>query len=150
MPTTRIHVKKPLKLAVITTIAVAIIIGITSPFSYLFDNSDCQRYNYNEKLNGGVKNIGGKKYTINICGSGVDNSHFFGDGMDTVQLTIIDEQGEILAKRRYKVFWEGQPGHEPIVIGKDSITYQDDQKQKDYTVAVPPKLMDWIRVRVGI
>ena len=38
------------------------------------DGTDCRINNYNEKLNGGVKVFNGKKYIINICGSGVDVS----------------------------------------------------------------------------
>jgi hypothetical protein len=112
------------------------------------DNTDCEKYNYNDKLNGGVKEFNGKKYTINICGGGVNNSHFFGDSMDSVQLTITDEQGQLLAKRRYKVFWDAQPGHEPLIIGKNSITYQDDDKQTEHTVDIPPTFLDWIRSRL--
>ncbi|RQS46062.1 hypothetical protein DID99_32630 [Burkholderia sp. Bp8986] len=112
------------------------------------DDTDCQHHNYNDKLNGGVKEFAGKKYTIDICGSGTNNNHFFGDGMDSVKLTISDSQGEILARRYYKVFWDGRPGHEQLMIGPDSITYQDDEKQKDYTIAMPPATIDWIRARL--
>ena len=83
----------------------AIIFSAAVLFASHGDGTDCQNYNYNEKLNGGIKDFNGKKYTINLCGSGVNNSHFFGDGMDTVQLTVLNEQGALLAKRRYKVFW---------------------------------------------
>jgi len=114
----------------------------------LFDGVNCKSYNYNQNLNGGIKEFNGKKYMINICGSGVNNSHFFGDSMDTVQLSITDEQGQLLAKRRYKVFWEAQPGHEPLIIGKNSITYQDDGTQTKHTVAMPPTFLDWIRARL--
>jgi hypothetical protein len=113
------------------------------------DGTDCQNYNYNEKLNGGVKYFKGKKYTVNICGSGVNNSHFFGDGMDTVQLTVLDEQGELLAKRRYKVFWDGQPGHEPIGVEEDRLTYYDDEDQDGpRTITMPPTWLDWMRARL--
>ncbi|CBJ36052.1 hypothetical protein [Ralstonia solanacearum] len=111
---------------------------------------DCQKYNYTKQLNGGVKEFYGKKYTIGICGSGINNSHFFGDSMDAVELTITNEQGDLLAKRHYKVFWDGQPGHEPLTIGKDRITYQDDDKQADHTIAMPPTTIDWIRAKVPL
>ena len=114
----------------------------------LLDNTDCQNYNYNDKLNGGVKEFDGKQYTINICGSGVNRSHFFGDGMDRVQLTITDPQGQLLAKRRYKVLWDGQPGHEPITIDDDKITYQDDDPQESHTITMPPTFFDWLRARL--
>lgn len=115
------------------------------------DVTDCQKYNYNEKLNGGVKEFNGKKYTINICGSGVNNGHFFGDSMDTVQLTVLNEQGKLLAKRHYKVFWDGQPGHEPIAIEKDRLTYYDDKDQDGQrTIAIPPTFIDLIRARLPL
>lgn len=150
MQTIRTYLKKPLALAVLGAVLVVCIIGIGSLISYQLDNTDCQQYNYTEKLNGGVKEFGGEKFTINICGSGTDNSHFFGDSMDKVQLTIINDQGELLAKRHYKVFWDGQPGHEPLAIGKDSITYQDDEKQADHTITIPPTFIDWIRARIPL
>jgi len=113
-------------------------------------NYDCQKYNYTNQLNGGVKDFQGRKYTIKICGSGVNNSHFFGDSMDAVELTITNEQGELLAKRHYKIFWDGQPGHEPLTIGAASIIYQDDDKQVDHSIAMPPTVIDWVRARIPI
>ncbi len=115
-----------------------------------FDNTNCQEYNYNKTLNGGIKEFEGKKYTVNICGSGVDNSHFFGDGMDKAKLTILNDQGEILAKRYYKIFWDGVPGHAPLTVGKDSITYQDDDKQQDHSITMPPTRIEWIRARIAL
>jgi len=115
-----------------------------------FDNTDCQKFNYNAKLNGGVKEFNGKKYTVNICGSGVNDSHFFGDKMDTVKLTITNEQGDIVSKRRYKILWEAEPGHQPITIGQGSITYQDDERQKDYSITMPPTMFDWVRARLPL
>jgi hypothetical protein len=121
--------------------------------AFLWGNSDyidCQRYDFNNSLNGGVKVINGRRYTINICGSGINDSYFFGDGMDSVQLQILNERGELLAERRYKVFWGGRPGHEPIVIGQDSITYQDDERQEGYTIDMPPTTVDWIKARLPL
>ncbi|HFT8010366.1 TPA: hypothetical protein ACU9T0_006026 [Burkholderia cenocepacia] len=150
MSSVRTHVRHRRK--IILGAAIGIFLLLAGTGALLVSESrnyvDCQRYNYNDKLNGGVKEIGGRKYTINICGSGVNSSHFFGDSMDVVQLTISDERGVILAKRHYKVFWEGQPGHEPLTIGQDRITYQDDEKQADYTIAMPPTTIDWIRARL--
>lgn len=148
MSRTGANVRNSLKRTYVTLSLVVSAIVIGSFTSNLFDNTDCQSYNYNGKLNGGVKIFDNKKYNVNICGSGVNNSMFSGDSMDVVQLTITDERGSILAKRRYKVFWEGQPGHEPIIINKNSITYQDDDKQRDYTITMPPTLVDWMRARI--
>ncbi|WP_253567231.1 hypothetical protein ABEG10_11760 [Burkholderia cenocepacia] len=109
---------------------------------------NCTKHNYNQQLNGGVKEFQGKKYTINICGSGMNNSHFFGDSMEPVQLTVQDEQGQVQVKRNYKVFWDGQPGHEPLVIAPNSITYQDDEKQADHTIAMPPTFIEKFKARL--
>ncbi|MET3135402.1 hypothetical protein AAKU55_005712 [Oxalobacteraceae bacterium GrIS 1.11] len=133
------------------TIWLVIILSVANFIAGFYDDGiNCQQYNYTGHLNGGVKEFNGKKYTVNICGSGVNNSHFFGDSMDKVQLTILNDQGELLAKRHYKVFWDGMPGHEPLTIGKNSIIYQDDEKQQDYTITMPPTLLDWIRARVPL
>jgi len=145
MPTSRSHVRKSHKLAAVIGVLAVAIVGVSSLIFHLLDNTDCERYNYNDMLNGGIKNFKDKKYTINICGSGVNKSHFFGNSMDAVQLTITDEQGKVLAKRRYKVFWDGKPGHEPITIGQDRITYQDDEKQQDYAITMPPTVIDRVR-----
>lgn len=151
MPSVRAHVKNPFRLALIIGAAAGLLaVGCAVFFLWgNYDYTDCQHHNYNNKLNGGVKEFGGEKYTVNICGSGVNNSHLFGDSMDSVQLTISDEQGQILARRRYKVFWDGQPGHEPLTIGPHSITYQDDEKQADYTITMPPTFIEWIRARLA-
>lgn len=150
MPIARTHVKKPFKptllTGICTTLALiaAAIIFVTGNHDY----TDCKRYNYNSKLNGGAKIFDGKRYNIIICGSGPNNSHFFGDSMDTLELTVKSEQGELLAKRHYKVFWEGQPGHKPLVIGPNSITYQDDEEQAEHSIAMPPTTIDWLRARL--
>lgn len=109
---------------------------------------DCRKYNYSQQLNGGVKEFEGKRYAIKICGSGVNHNSFFGDSMDSVELTIANEQGELLAKRHYKIFWDGQPGHEPLILGQNSITYQDDEEEVAHTIAMPPTAVDWIRARL--
>ncbi|WP_269503311.1 hypothetical protein [Burkholderia sp. IMCC1007] len=111
---------------------------------------NCTKHNYNQQLNGGIKEFQGKKYTINICGSGVNNNHFFGDSLDSVQLTVQDEQGRIQVKRNYKVFWDGRPGHEPLAIGANSITYQDDEKQIDHTIDMPPSLIEKVKARLPL
>ncbi|WP_175782030.1 hypothetical protein [Burkholderia anthina] len=150
MPPIRANVKKTRRsVFLVSALTVLSIIG-GSMFLLQgnHDYTDCQRHNYNNKLNGGTKEFDGRKYTINICGSGVNNSHLFGDGMDLVKLTVLNARGEIVARRYYKVFWDGQPGHAPLVIAPDSITYQDDEKQADYTISMPPTALDWVRARL--
>ncbi len=142
--------KKRSKLALFFGFGVVALLACLGVF-FLWGNhdyTDCQHYNYNDRLNGGTKVIDGKTYTINICGSGTNNSHFFGDSMDSVQLTVLNEKGKILAKRHYKVFWDGRPGHEPLVIGRNSITYQDDEEQTDHVIDVPPTTLDWVKARL--
>lgn len=150
MPTVGADVRKLLKLALVAGAGIILLTACMAIF-FLWGNhdyTDCRRHSYNNRLNGGVKIFDGKKYVINICGSGVNNGHFFGSSMDAVELTVTNDQGEVLAKRRYKVFWEGRPGHEPLTIGQNSISYQDDEEQAEHTIAMPPTTLDWIKARV--
>lgn len=124
-----------------------------STFLYkLLHQTDCQQYNYNDKLNGGMKEIAGKKYVVNICGAGINDSHFFGDGLDRVQLTVTDEQGSVLAKRYYKIIWGETLGHKPLVIDKNNIYYFDDANSyaEPGTIAMPPTIHDWIGARIPL
>ena len=150
MPPVRTHVKIIRRAPFIVGTLIFLLL-VASSILFLqgnHDYTDCLHRNYNGKLNGGIKEFNGRKYMINICGSGINNSRFLGDGMDSVQLTVTDTHGDILAKRYYKVFWDGQPGHEPLRIGPDSITYQDDEKQADYTITMPPTMIDRARARL--
>jgi len=70
--------------------------------------------------------------------------------MERVRLTVFDDQGELLVRRYYKVFWGGQPGHEPLKISVNSIVYQDDKEQKDHTIPMPPTRLEWIRARLPL
>lgn len=150
MSSTRTDVKKYRKFAA-SIILLLLVAGVTTvAFWGNHDYTDCQRYNYNSKLNGGVKDFDGKKYIVNICGSGTNNGRFFGDSFDAVELTITNDQGDIVAKRRYKVFWDGVPGHEPLTVGKNSITYQDDEEQENHTITMPPSAFEWIRARIPL
>ncbi|WP_216667223.1 hypothetical protein [Herbaspirillum rubrisubalbicans] len=120
--------------------------------TYLFNffhQTDCERYNYTEKLHGGVKEIAGATYHISICGAGVSGSHFFGEGTERVRLTITDEQGGILAKRYYKIFLDDSSGLQSLSINKNRILYFDaDSKQED--ISIPPSIHDWIGARIPI
>ena len=150
MSSARTNVKRYGKFAVAIVLLVLVAGAATFAFFGNHDHTDCQHYNYNSKLNGGVKEFQGQKYTINICGSGINNSHLFGDSFDAVELTIINEQGELVAKRRYKVFWDGVPGHEPLTIGKDRIIYQDDEEQAEHSITMPPTVIERIRARLPL
>ncbi len=136
------------------TIAIwAIAFLVSSTYLYdFFHQTDCEQYNYTEKLNGGVKEIGGKKYHISICGTGVSDSHFFGEGLDRVQLTVTDEQGSVLARRYYKILLDDTLGHRPLEINQNSINYFDDSDSysEQGTISMPPTIRDWIGARVPI
>lgn len=153
MPTVGINVKKLLKwgLIICSSALLLAIVSLGVLVVYALNNHndiDCQRYNYNSVLNGGVKEFDEKKYIVNICGSGVDDRRFLGDKMDNVRLTISNDKGEVLAIRNYKIFWDGQPGHEPLVIEKNRIVYQDDKEQVDHSISMPPTILDRIRARL--
>jgi len=147
----RAYVKNPLVFILfIVALIISIALVVLDFISQLNNDTDCQKYNYTEKLNGGVKEFQSNKFTINLCGSGANSSHIFGDSMDKVELTILNDKGELLAKRRYNVFWDGQLGHAPLSIGSDRISYQDDDDQKDYTIVMPPNWFEWIRARIAL
>ncbi|MFA0998156.1 MULTISPECIES: hypothetical protein [Pseudomonas syringae group] len=150
MQTFRAHVRKTHLRSFFLFIFMLIVLVIYSTAFNFLDNTDCQSYNHTKELNGGTKNFDNKNFMINICGAGVNNSLFNGDGMERVRLTISDDQGELLARRYYKVFWDGQPGHEPLKVSEDSIIYQDDKEQKDHTITMPPTRLEWIRARLPL
>jgi len=119
--------------------------------SYLAANSrkfDCSRYDYTNELNGGIKEFQNQKYAIKICGSGTSHGGILSDDApDLAELTITNEQGELLVKRRYVIVWDGKPGHEPLAIGNGRITYQDDEEQEDHVIAMPPSLIDRLKAK---
>jgi hypothetical protein len=120
-------------------------------FLFLFNSGndyDCDRYNHDQKLNGGFKEISGNKYIIRICGSGLSESGLFSESMEPVQLSVFNESGSVLVRRNYKVFWGGKPGHEPLKIDGEKIIYQDDETQQEHIVNVPPSMLDWVWARV--
>lgn len=131
-----------------------LILGCSASFlEKTFDNTDCQKYNHNDKLNGGLKEFNGKKYTINICGNSghIGGGKFVGENeFDRVKLEVLGDQGELLAKRYYSVRWNDHPDHEPIKLQKDKITYWDDADAYDgpKSIAMPSTRWDWIRARL--
>ncbi|RMM39853.1 hypothetical protein ALQ78_100370 [Pseudomonas syringae pv. aptata] len=150
MQTPRIHVRKMYLRSFFFFIFMLTALVIYSAAFNVLDSTDCQSYNHTKELNGGTKNFDNKTFVISICGVGVNNSLFNGDGMERVRLTIFDDQGELLARRYYRVFWDGQPGHEPLKVSENSITYQDDKEQKDHAITMPPTRLEWIRARLPL
>ncbi len=144
--------KELLKMAPIIAIWVVALLTSSTYLYNFFHQTDCEQYNYTERLNGGLKEIGGRKYNISICGTGVSNSHFFGDGFDRVQLVVADEQGSVLARRYYKVLLGDTLGHRPLQMNKNSINYFDDSNSyaEQGTISIPPTIHDWIGARIPI
>lgn len=145
---TNLSIRKELRN--ILPVAIFWVVLLFLVFFFLFNSDgdhDCGKYDYTQRLNGGVKEFDGKKYLVSICGSGLSDSLLFGDSMESVQLSISNEQGSVLARRHYKVFWGGKPGHEPLRVDGNQVVYQDDENQQEYAVSMPPTILDWILAR---
>lgn len=114
-------------------------------FVYIFPPQypKCERYN--DELNGGTKMIGTVKYNVHMCGTGGDDN----GNSDEVELKIISEQGELLAKRHFTVHWMAN-FHEPLEYRDGQIIYYDFSTQNNFkkTIAVPPTKIEWIRARL--
>ncbi|WP_258170671.1 hypothetical protein [Burkholderia cepacia] len=117
------------------------------------DDTDCQRYNYNAKLNGGIKQIDGTTYIVNICGSGGGHGNgLFADQNEQVKIVVSDAHGSTLATRLFFVFWGGRPGYEPIEIRDGKLIYFDASDTYDSmrSISMPPSTIDWIAARIPI
>lgn len=116
------------------------------------DDTDCQRFNYNAKLNGGVKQIDGTTYIVNICGSGRSGNGLFADQNEQVKIVVADAHGSTLATRLFFVFWSGRPGNDPIEIHDGKLIYFDasDAYDSTRTISMPPSTMDWVAARIPI
>lgn len=116
------------------------------------DDTDCQRFNYNAKMNGGIKQVDGTTYTINLCGSGARSHGFFADQNEQVKLVVIDAHGSTLATRLFSVFWDGRPGQDSIKIRDGKLIYFDASDQYDSmrSISMPPTTIDWIAARMPI
>lgn len=116
------------------------------------DDTDCQRFNYNTKLNGGVKQVDGTTYIVNICGSGHRDNGFFADQNELVKIIVSDSHGTTLATRLFFVFWGGRPGNDPIEIRDGKLIYFDasDRYDSSRSVSMPPTAIDWITARLPI
>lgn len=114
------------------------------------DDTDCQRFNYNAKLNGGIKQVDGRTYIVNICGSGGHGNGLFADQNEQVKIVVVDAHGSTLATRLFFVFWGGRPGYEPIEIRDGKLIYFDASDQYDSmrSISMPPTTMDWVAARI--
>ncbi|KVV16651.1 hypothetical protein WK78_36590 [Burkholderia cepacia] len=116
------------------------------------DETDCQRYNYNAKLNGGIKQVDGTTYIVNICGSGHRGNVLFADQNEQIKIVVADEHGSTLATRLFFVFWGGRPGNDPIEIHDGKLIYFDasDAYDSTRTISMPPTTIDWVAARIPI
>ncbi|MCW3696785.1 hypothetical protein [Burkholderia cenocepacia] len=115
------------------------------------DDTVCQRFNYNAKLNGGTKQVDGTTYIVNICGSGGGRANgFFAGQNEQVKIVVADARGSALATRLFFVFWGGRPGAEPIEIRDGKLIYFDAADQYDGTrsISLPPTVIDWVTARI--
>ncbi|WP_144025290.1 hypothetical protein [Burkholderia sp. HI2500] len=116
------------------------------------DDTDCQRFNYNAEMNGGIKQVDGTTYIINICGSGGRSHGLFADQNEQVKLVITDANGSTLATRLFFVFWDGRPGEDSIKIRDGKLIYFDASDQYDSmrSISLPPTASDRIFARIPI
>lgn len=107
----------------------------------------CDFYNAPTTLNAGRKDFNGVTYEIRVCGSAPRPQD--GDD-DQLELTVLDEHGEMLARRHYAVNWEaGISFHEPLQYEKDAVTAFN-AFGEDIRIQIPPSRLDWIRARIPL
>ncbi|WP_257127920.1 hypothetical protein [Burkholderia sp. MSMB1835] len=116
------------------------------------DDTDCRRFNYNAKLNGGIKQVDGTTYIVNICGSGGRGDGLFADQNEQVKIVVADAHGSTLATRLSFVFWGGRPGYEPIEIRDGKLIYFDASDRYDgmRSISMPPTTLDRVAARIPI
>lgn len=118
----------------------------------MIDRTDCQRFNYNVKMDGGVKQVDGITYIVNICGSGVRSNGFLGDQNEQVKLVVSEAHGSTLATRLFLVFWDGRPGEDSTIIRKNKLVYFDasDEDDSERSISLPPTTFDWVAAKFPI
>lgn len=114
------------------------------------DDTDCQRFIYNVRMNGGIKQVDGTTYIVNICGSGAHGNGLSANQNEQVKLVVTDAHGTTLASRLFFVFWDGRPGEESIRIRDDRLIYFDASDEYDSmrSISMPPSAIDWIAARI--
>lgn len=136
----------------IVTLGFLVVFYLVSVRGITTDDTDCQRFNYNAKLNGGIKQVDGATYIVNICGSGGRGNGLFTDQNEQVKIVVTDAHGSTLATRLFFVFWGGRPGNEPIEIRNGKLIYFDASDEYDGTrsISMPPTVIDWVAARMPI
>ncbi|MDB5800724.1 MAG: hypothetical protein JWL63_1663 [Rhodocyclales bacterium] len=143
MQTTRENVKKAIKRSLFI---VAFSYGLICLFVYIFPPQyhRCEFYDDPGTLDGGTKEINGKKYRIKMCGTGGNDN----GTDDEIELKVLSLDGELLVKRHFEVDWASASAfHQPLQYNKNGITYID-QHQEERQIKIPPGKIDWIRARL--
>ncbi|WP_156425796.1 hypothetical protein [Herbaspirillum rubrisubalbicans] len=69
---------------------------------------------------------------------------------DRLELTVLDEHGEMLARRHYSVNWQaGISFHEPLQYEKDAVMAVN-AFGEDIRIQIPPSRFDWLRARIPL
>ncbi len=104
---------------------------------------------YNKELNGGVIESKGKRFNVNLCGTG-DYDGKFNYRPDKIRLQIFNENGNLVAQRHFEVDWH--MGSQMVLeFHPDHITYYDfSAKNFEKTISMPPTTIDWIRARIPL
>ncbi len=93
---------------------------------------------YTQALNGGTKELGGKRYKIELCGA----PRSFGDG-DEIRLQVTGPAGNVLAERYFTVRTINDAAPRELEYGDDNIFYYDQSKASPLRfIAMPPSTMD--------
>lgn len=146
MQATRKNVKKYL---IISCSLVFIFSGGIALFRTLPSNAYDRCDYYTAELKGGVKEYEGRKFKIDLCGTGGHNTRFrFED--DEIRLRVFNEKGNLLALRHFKVNWEENRQTRGIRYYPDRLTYFDESLQNDFekTLSMPPSTLDWVRAKI--
>lgn len=136
----------------IVTLGISVCFLLISVGGITTDDTDCQSFDYNAKMNGGIKQIDGTTYIINICGSGARSHGLFADQNEQVKLVVTDAHGSMLASRLFFVFWDGRPEQDSIKICGHKLIYFDasDESDSERAISMPPTKIDWIAARIPI
>ena len=107
----------------------------------------CEFYNSPTTLNAGRKDFNGVTYEIRICGSNPRPQD--GDN-DRLELSVLDEHGETLARRHYSVNWQaGISFHEPLQFEEEALIAPN-AFGPDIRITIPPSRFDWVRARIPL
>ncbi|WP_157768019.1 hypothetical protein [Burkholderia ambifaria] len=127
----------------VTAIALVLVLAIPSlALRKSYEGCD----SYTQALNGGMKEFGGEKYKIELCGA----PRSFGDG-DEIRLQVMGPAGDVLAERYFAVRTINDAAPRELEYGDDNIFYYDQSKSSPLRfIAMPPSRMDWLTARIPL